>query len=125
MKRVKGAIRNLEPQIDKVTNIEPHIGTGRPQELDLKQSLTILLVKELIGKSNRSMASMLDLFCLLSGIDVSYKKVERLYSNYDVSLAILNLHLLIMEEKGVKKINACGDGTGYSLSIKKLQKHKY
>jgi len=31
------------------------------------------------------MASMLDLFCLLSGIDVSYKKVERLYSNYDVS----------------------------------------
>jgi transposase len=24
-----------------------------------------------------------------------------------------------MKEKGVKKINACGDGTGYSLSIKK------
>lgn len=119
MKRVKGAIRNLEPLIDEVTNIEIHRGPGRPPDLDLKQSVTILLVKELIGKSNRSMASMLDLFCLLSGIDVSYKKVERLYSNYDVSLAILNLHLLIMKEKGVKKINACGDGTGYSLSIKK------
>jgi transposase len=119
MKRVKGAIRNLEPLIDEVTNIEIHRVPGRPPELDLKQSVTILLVKELIGKSNRSMASMLDLFCLLSGIDVSYKKVERLYSNYDVSLAILNLHLLIMKKKGVKKINACGDGTGYSLSIKK------
>jgi transposase len=119
MKRVKGAIRNLEPLIDKAINIEIHRGPGRPPELDLKQSVTIILIKELIGKSNRSMASMLDLFSLLSGIDVSYKKVERLYSNYDVSLAIHNLHILIMKEKGVKKINACGDGTGYSLSIKK------
>lgn len=119
MNRVKGAIHNLEPLIDKAINIEIHRGPGRPPELDLKQSVTIILIKELIGKSNRSMASMLDLFSMLSGIDVSYKKVERLYSNYDVSLAIHNLHILIMEEKGVKKINACGDGTGYSLSIKK------
>jgi transposase len=65
------------------------------------------------------MASMLDLFPLLSGIEVEYKKVERLYSNYDVSLAIYNLYMLILKKKGVKKINACGDGTGYSLSIKK------
>ena len=47
MKRVKGAIRNLEPLIDEVTNIEIHRGPGRPPELDLKQSVTILLVKEL------------------------------------------------------------------------------
>jgi transposase len=119
MNRVKGAIRNLEPLIDEATNIEIQRGPGRPPELNLKQSVLILLTKELIGKSNRNMASMLNLFSLLSGIDVSYKKVERLYSNYDVSLAILNLHLLIMKKKGVKKINACGDGTGYSLSIKK------
>jgi transposase len=119
MNRVKGAIRNLEPLIDEATNIEIRRGPGRPPELTLKQSVLILLTKELIGKSNRNMASMLNLFSLLSGIDVSYKKVERLYSNYDVSLAILNLHLLIMKKKGVKKINACGDGTGYSLSIKK------
>jgi len=119
MKRIKGAIRNLEPLIDEATNIKIHRGPGRPPELDLKQSVIILLIKELIGKSNRSMASMLDLFSLISGIDVSYKKVERLYSNYDVKLAIINLHILIMKEKGVKKINACGDGTGYSLSIKK------
>ena len=84
MKRVKGAIHNLEPLIGEVTNIEIHRGPGRPPELNLKQSVTVLLVKELIGKSNRSMASMLDLFSLISGIDVSYKKVERLYSNYDV-----------------------------------------
>lgn len=119
MNRVKRAIHNLEPLITEATNIEIHRGPGRPPDLDLKQSVLILLTKELIGKSNRSMASMLDLFSLLSGIDVSYKKVERLYSNSDVMLAIHNLHILIMKEKGVKKINACGDGTGYSLSIKK------
>ena len=58
MKRVKGAIRNLEPLINEAINIEIHRGPGRPPELDLKQSVTILLIKELIGKSNRSMASI-------------------------------------------------------------------
>ena len=42
MKRVKGAIRNLEPLINEATNIEIHRGPGRPPELDLKQSVTIL-----------------------------------------------------------------------------------
>ncbi len=65
------------------------------------------------------MASMLGLFSLLSGIDVGYKTVERLYSNHDVEMAIHNLHILILREKGVKNIDACGDGTGYSLTIKK------
>ncbi len=71
MKRVKGVIHNLEPLINEATNIEIHRGPGRSPELDLKQSVTIILIEELIGKSNRSMASMLDLFSLLSGIDVS------------------------------------------------------
>ncbi len=117
--RIKWAIHNLEPVIKEATNIKVHRGSGRPPDLDLKQSLTILLTKELFGKSNRSMASMLALFSLLSGIDVNYKKVERLYSNYDVSLAIYNLHRLILKAKGVKNVAACGDGTGYSLTIKK------
>lgn len=65
------------------------------------------------------MASMLGLFSLLSGIDVGYKTVERLYSNHDVEMAIHNLHILILKGKGVKNIDACGDGTGYSLTIKK------
>jgi transposase len=67
-------------------SIKIHKGVGRPPSLALRQSVIILLLKELIGKSNRKMASMLALFSLLSGIDVNYKKVERLYSNYDVSM---------------------------------------
>ncbi len=119
MNRVKGAIRNLEPLIKEATNIRIHRGIGRPPSLDLKQSVTILLLKELIGESNRKMASMLALFSLLSGIDISYKTVERLYSNYDIKMVIYNLHMLILKEKGVKSIDACGDGTGYSLTVRK------
>jgi len=115
MKRIKGAIRNLEPLIDQSINIEIHRGPGRPPDLELKQRVIILLLKELLGESNRMMASMLGLFSLLSGIDVGYKTVERLYSNHDVEMAIHNLHILILREKGVKNIDACGDGTGYSL----------
>ena len=119
MRRIKGAIRNLEPLIDQSINIEIHRGPGRPPDLELKQRVIILLLKELLGESNRMMASMLGLFSLLSGIDVGYKTVERLYSNHDVEMAIHNLHILILREKGVKNIDACGDGTGYSLTIKK------
>lgn len=119
MRRIKGAIRNLEPLIDQSINIEIHRGPGRPPDLELKQRVIILLLKELLGESNRMMASMLGLFSLLSGIDVGYKTVERLYSNHDVEMAIHNLHILILKEKGVKNIDACGDGTGYSLTIKK------
>ena len=119
MKRIKGAIHNLEPLIDQSVNIKIHRGPGRPPHLELKQRVIILLLKELLGESNRMMASMLGLFFLLSGIDVSYKTVERLYSNHDVEMAIHNLHILILRKKGVKNIDACGDGTGYSLTIKK------
>ena len=119
MKRIKGAIRNLEPLIDQSINIEIHRGPGRPPDLELKQRVIIILLKELLGESNRMMAPMLGLFSLLSGIDVGYKTVERLYSNHDVEMAIHNLHILILREKGIKNIDACGDGTGYSLTIKK------
>jgi len=65
------------------------------------------------------MSSMLSLFSLLSGIDVSYKTVERLYSDPEVEMAIHNLHILILRKKGVKEITGSGDGTGYSLTIRK------
>ena len=119
MNRIKGAIKNLEPLIDEATNFEIHRGQGRKPELELKQRVIILLLKELFGKSNRMMASMLAVFSLLSGIDVSYKTVERLYSDPEVEIAFRNMHVLILKKKGVKSVDACGDGTGYSLTIRK------
>ena len=40
---------------------------------------------------------MLAVFSMLSGIDVSYKTVERLYSDDEVIIAIHNLHALILK----------------------------
>jgi len=63
---------------------------------------------------------MLAIFSLLSGIDISYKTVERLYSDPEVEMAIHNLHILILKKKGVKNVDCSGDGTGYSLTIKNI-----
>ncbi len=118
--RIKGAIRNLEPLIEEATkSITVSREKGRRPSLTLKQKLTVLLLKQLFGKSNRMMSSMLAVFSLLSGIDVSYKTVERLYSDPEVEMAVHNLHVLILKKKGVKLVDACGDGTGYSLTIGK------
>jgi len=118
--RMREAVRSLEPLIEEaVKTLEVKRGRGRKPTLSLKQKLILVLLKELVGTSNRSMASMLALFSLLSGIDVSYKAVERLYSDPEVELAIHNLHVLILRKRGVHKVDASGDGTGYSLTISK------
>ena len=64
------------------------------------------------------MPSMFVVFSLLSDIDVSYKTVERFYSDHEVIAVLHNLHSLILKKKGVKEVNGSGDGTGYSLTIK-------
>jgi len=120
MHRIKEAIKNLEPLIEEaVETIEIHRGKGRKPILTPKQKVILILLKQLVGKSNRSMASMLAIFSLLSGIDVSYKTVERLYSDPEVEMAIHNLHILILKKKGVENVDCSGDGTGYSLTIRK------
>jgi transposase len=65
------------------------------------------------------MSNMLVLFMWLTDIDVSYKTIERLYSDQEVVLALHNLHVLTLKRKGVKQADGGGDGTGYSLTIKK------
>ena len=34
-------------------------------------------------------------------------------------LAVHNLHILLLEKKGITESNITGDGTGYSLTVKK------
>jgi len=59
---------------------------------------------------------MLDVF---SGIEVSYKTIERLYSEELVMMALHNLHIILLKKKGMKQSDTSGDGTGYSPTIKK------
>ena len=77
----------------------------------MEQRIKVLLIKQLIGKSNRMFANMLAIFSMVSGIDVSCKTIERLYSDDEVILAMHNLHVLILVEKDINNSNATGDGT--------------
>lgn len=92
---------------------------GAKPSLDLEQKLLILLLKHIFGKSNRTMSCMFVLFSWLTGIKVGYKTVERLYSDDSVLLALNNFHRLILDKKEIDEVDACGDGTGYSLTIRK------
>ena len=56
---------------------------------------------------------------MLSGIDKSYKKVKRLYSDEEVIMAIHNLQVLILKGKDITRSDATSNGTGYSLTEKK------
>lgn len=120
--RLKQAFQDLKPLISeavktiKVVKDEPR---GAKEKLTLEQKVLILLLQRLIGKSNRNMSGMLTLFFWLTEIDISYKTIERLYSDPLVSLALHNLHMLILKKKEVKEADCGGDGTGYSLTIKK------
>lgn len=117
--RLKTAMRQLEPLIDEACNIYIVPAAGRKHELTLKQRVMLILLHRLFGESNRMMASMTAIFSILSGIDVSYKSIERLYEDEEVDMALHNLHMIILRRKGIRVADAAGDGTGYSLTIRK------
>jgi len=120
--RIRKAMEELEPLINEAVStirIVRDDPRGRHADLSLKQKTSLLLLKHLFQRSNREMSAMLVVFSLLSGIDVSYKTVERLYSDENVTLVLHNLHQLLLKKKGVQTANTTGDGTGYTLTIKK------
>jgi transposase len=118
--RIKTAMKDLDPLIhEAVSTIRIIQGPGHPHSLTLEQRVKLLLIKQLVGESNRVFTNMLAIFSMLSGVDVSYKTIERLYSDDEVLIALHNLHVLILKKKGVTNSNATGDGTGYSLTVKK------
>jgi len=93
-------------------------GAGRPRRLDPVQRTMLFLFARLMNKSNRDTEELLELFEPLFGFKVSYKAVERLYSDEEVELVLYNLLKLLLREEGVSGKFA-GDGTGYSLTITK------
>jgi transposase len=107
---IKEAVKSI-----KTKRIEKR---GNEPKLTLEQKIVLLLVKQICIKSNRSMAGMLVLFAQLTSIDIGYKTVERLYGDPLVKIAFYNLHILLLRKKGIKFIDAAGDGTGYTLLIK-------
>jgi len=120
--RLKKAFKELRPLVREAVsaiNIVKGETRGSKPQLTLEQKVLSLLLKHLIGKSNRNMSAMLVLFMWLTNIDVSYKTIERLYSDQEVILALHNLHVLILKKRGVDNVDGSGDGTGYALTVKR------
>ena len=120
--RLRTAYRELEPLVTEAVksfSVVKGETRGAKSELTLEKKVLLLLIKHIIQKSNRDMEAMLVLFSCLSDVDVSYKTIERLYSDQEVLCALHNLHQLILKKKGVEKVDGGGDGTGYALTVKK------
>lgn len=120
--RLKKSFKELKPLVTEAAkSIKMIKGESRGSKplLTLEQKVLCLLLKHLIGKSNRNMGVMLIIFSWLTDISVSYKTIERLYSDEEVALVLYNLHILILKKKDIKQADCAGDCTGYTLTVKK------
>jgi len=98
--------------------IEVNKRQGRPKEVDLVKRTMLFLFARLMNKSNRDVEDLLALFQPLFGVKVSYKYIERLYSDEGVKLVLHNLFMLLIHDEGISG-NFSGDGAGYSLTMPK------
>lgn len=118
--RIKKAVKNLDKLIKEAISSFVYLSKNENKHsLSLSKRVRLILVKELSEKGNRKTANLLDLFSMLNEIDISYKTVERLYSDEKLILALHNLLILSLKKRGISKIDCCGDATGYSLTITK------
>ncbi len=118
--RFRNAMNELPTLIKKATeNLMFYRGKGNKPSLTIEERLRLLLISQLAGKSNRMIAYMTRLFAVITGIDRSYKTIERLYSNKEIEIALFNLWILVLKHKNVNEIDGTGDATGYGLFISK------
>lgn len=89
---------------------------GRPPKLDLEKKVNLFILVRFLAKSNRAVEDALECFQPLFGVDVSYKYIERLYSDPEVKLALHNLFVLLLKDEGISG-DFAGDGTGYSVKV--------
>ena len=119
-KKVKKRLRNLPVYVEQaaamVTLSKPKV--GQPKKLDVVKRTMLFLFARLMSKSNRDVEDLLGMFEPLFGVTVSYKYIERLYSDEEVKTVLHNLFILLLKEDGISG-DFSGDGTGYSLTVTK------
>jgi transposase len=119
-KRLKYAINNLEELINEsIKSLNYFSKNENKHSLPLAKRIRLILIKELFEKGNRKIANLLNLFSIVAGTDISYKTVERLYSDDKIIIGLHNLFILALNKRGIKDVDVCGDATGYSLTISK------
>jgi transposase len=118
--RFRNAMTQLPLLVTKAASgLMLYRGKGDKPSLKVEDRLRLLLISQLAGKSNRMIAYMTQLFAVITGIDRSYKTIERLYSDQEVEIALFNLWMVLLEKKHVKETDSTGDATGYGLFISK------
>ena len=118
-KEVKTKLRMLPKYVEKATSmIKTEKTTGRPKNLNLTQRTMLFLFARLMNKSNRDVEDILGLLEPIFGISVSYKTIERLYSDEEVKLVLHNLFILLLKDENLSG-DISGDGTGYCLTVTK------
>ncbi len=116
---VKKRLEKLPEYIEKAASmVTVQKARGPDKDLSLVQRTTLLLFTKLMGKSNRGMEEAVILLQPFLGVQVSYKTIERLYSDEEVKLVLHNLFILLLQDEGSSG-NLSGDGTGYSLTVTK------
>jgi len=121
-KRMKEAAKELMPTINQASfmiKIKKSETRGRKPTLTPEQKTLIILIKSIFNLSNRETANFLSFFTMMTGIEASYKTVERAYSDDQVQMIIHNMFMILVKRKKIDNINLSGDGTGYSLTITK------
>ncbi len=89
---------------------------GRPPKLDLENKVKLFVLVRYLSRSNRAVEEALEVFQPLFDVDVSYKYIERLYSDPEVKVALHNLFVLLLKDE-VGSGDLAGDGTGYSVRV--------
>ena len=116
--RVKQRLRNLPQYVNQAATMVQFMKprAGHPKKLDVTRRTMLFLFARLMNKSNRDVEELLVLFEPLFGCQVSYKYIERLYSDPEIHIVLHNLFILLLQDEGVSG-DFAGDGTGYSLTV--------
>ncbi len=72
----------------------------------------LFLFARLTQKSNRDVEAILSLLGPVFDVNVSYKTIERLYSDEEVKMVLHNLFLLLLDREDISG-DCAGDGPGY------------
>jgi len=106
-KRMREAARQLKPVIDEsysMIKIKKTDKRGAPPKLSPDKKAMIILLKSLFQLSNREMANFLAFFSMLTEIDISYKTVERAYSDPIVQMIIHNMFIILVKKKRMRNM---------------------
>ncbi len=118
-------IRYVSAELNNIVNeaasfiIIDRSNRGRRPKLTQQKKVVSLFIKSIVKQSNRKMSDLISLFGALDGVNISYKTVERLYSDGIVRAIIHNIFMLTIKKKKLRNVDVTGDGTGYSLTVTK------